>query len=69
MPWPEDNKQWLLDELRRSDRTPCTGDYEEYAEALGVTADEVRRETELLRFTARMLAAKKGKVVAGWARE
>ncbi|KAK1759735.1 hypothetical protein QBC47DRAFT_372932 [Echria macrotheca] len=72
-PWPNEDKKWLLDELRREDRKrgpmnqPSRDEIETWAETLGRDVDEVVQEIRLLKQAARMVAQQHGIMVAAWA--
>jgi len=64
-PWPNEEKKWLLDQLRPADRN-WRSKLEYWADVLERPVAEVAQEAELLRQTARILCVERGLQLEEW---
>lgn len=71
-PWPDDDKRWLLDQLRSADRNwgpknrPSADELGYWADVLERPVVEVAQEAELLRQSARKLCFERGFPLEEW---
>ncbi|KAK0641071.1 hypothetical protein B0T16DRAFT_207256 [Cercophora newfieldiana] len=71
-PWKDADKEWLLLQIRPEGRKPIVptkADYEDWAEALGVTRGELLNEVRSFQITFHNKAQEKGLKMEEWARK